>query len=448
MKPKFSARLICGVALLCIVCVLLLWCFHHPAISFSVVPQISAGDGHAIALMPDGRLYSWGRNEFGQAGGFGPGLTQWISPTIYLQRATNWARIAAGDNHSLAIKSDGSLWAWGRNDYGQMGIGRYDDATSPSGMPTMRPNPMRVGLETNWVAVAGGVCFSVGLKTDGTLWTWGANWAGQLGDEATNKLCALFTDFELASRAPKTNRPTAVGTDRNWSAIACGAEHVLALKSDGSLWAWGRNDCGQLGDGTTEHRNQPTRIGNGNDWTAIAAGGGFTGGHSVALKGDGSLWLWGNYCPKATVRTVMNSPMSTQPKRVGTDTNWVKIAAGDGLTLAIKRGGTLWAMGLDCSGIAGKQNATLSQLTRIGRGSDWIGAVAEGVGYYGGRNDYCIYGLKSDGTLWVWGGDLRRPGNTRLQKLQAWLLKIGIKATWLNPPIRRPAQLLAPRRPA
>lgn len=426
---------------------LLIWVFRRPARSGLPVPQIAAGDGHAVALLAGGRLYGWGRNEFGQSGGFGPGLAHWISPRVYPQRTTNWVRIAAGDNHSLAIKSDGSLWAWGRNDYGQTGTGRYDEVTSASGMPNMHPTPTRVGVDTNWMAIAAGVCFSAGLRTDGTLWTWGANWAGQLGDGATNRLCALFQDFDFASHAPKTNRPTMVGKDRDWSAIACGAEHVLSLKSDGSLWAWGRNDCGQLGDGTTEYRNRPTRVGNDTDWSTIAAGGGFTGGHSVALKRDGSLWIWGNYRPQAATRTVMNAAMSTVPRRLGTDTDWAAIAAGDGLTLAIKKNGTFWAIGLDCSGMAGKPNATLSQLTQIGTGTDWIAAAAEGVGYYGGRNGYCTYGLKSDGTLWVWGGDLRPAPNKHLQKLQAWLLRFGIKATWLNRPLARPARLLDPARP-
>jgi alpha-tubulin suppressor-like RCC1 family protein len=126
-----------------------------------------------------------------------------VSPRIFQQRGSNWVKIATGDNHSLGIKSDGSLWAWGRNDFGQMGIGRYDSLLSPAGMPIMRPQPVRVGLETNWAAVGGGVLFSVALKTDGTLWTWGGNWAGQLGDGASHSLCPLFSNSIMRSSAPK-----------------------------------------------------------------------------------------------------------------------------------------------------------------------------------------------------------------------------------------------------
>jgi alpha-tubulin suppressor-like RCC1 family protein len=137
----------------------------------------------------------------------------------------------------------------------------------------------------------------------------------------------------------------------------------------------------------------------------------------------------------------MNATMATRPTRLGTDNDWRQIVAGDGLTLAIKKNGSLWALGLDCSGVLGKPNVTLNQLSRIGKGTDWVGAAVEGVGYYGGRDSYCTYGLKADGTLWAWGSNLRRPVNKHVQKVQIWLAKIGIKAAWLNPRIARPARL-------
>ena len=431
MKTKHFAFVAGGLVLFLALVVLWIWPISRPSVTGPVAPRVSAGDGHAVAVAADGYLYGWGRNDFGQAG-FGQAVTQWVSPRIFIFRATNWARVATGDNHSLGIRMDGSLWSWGRNDFGQMGIGRYDSTSSASGMPSMRPSPIRVGLETNWAAIAGGVLYSVALKTDGTLWTWGGNWAGQLGDGAGHPLCALFSNYDLASRSPKTNSPAPVGIDRDWMAVASGTEHVLALKTNGSLWAWGRNDCGQLGDGTLENRGQPTRIGSDADWLAIAAGGGFTGGHSVALKKDGSLWIWGNYCPKATLTIIMGAALATQPTRVGSDHDWKQIAAGDGLTLAVKKNGTLWALGLDCSSMVGKPNSTISQLTQVGRASDWVGAAAEGPGYFGGRSAYCTYGLKADGSLWVWGGNLRRAPNKKVQMVQNWLAKLGIRTPWLN----------------
>jgi alpha-tubulin suppressor-like RCC1 family protein len=441
MKTKRRALLIGGLALLFILVMPFALFPPRPILVGPVAPQISAGDGHAVALMADGRIYGWGRNDFGQAG-FGQCVTQWLSPRIFLQRGSNWVKIATGDNHSLAIRPDGSLWSWGRNDFGQMGIGRYDTTTSDSGMPSMRPSPIRVGSDTNWVAMAAGVLYSVALKSDGSLWSWGGNWAGQLGNGTTNRLVALFSNYELASQAPKTNCPVQVGADRDWVAIAAGAEHLLALKSNGSLWGWGRNDCGQLGDGTVEYRAQPTQIGTETNWADVAAGGGFTGGHSVALKRDGSLWVWGNYRPKASPQIVMGAATATRPTRLGADNDWKQIVAGDGFTLAIKSDGSLWAVGLDCSGVLGKVNGTINTMTRIGNRNDWVAAAIEGVGYYGGRDAYCTYGLEADGTLWVWGNNLRRPMNKHVQEVQALLAKIGIKADWLNPRIPRPARFL------
>ncbi len=146
--------------------------------------------------------------------------------------APNKPVLAAGHYHTLAIQKDGSLWAWGRNDYGQLGLGDTTD----------RIAPVQVGTGTKWVAVAAGGDHSLGLTIDGRLWAWGNNEAGQLGlGNANEKWC-----------------PTLVGT--GYVAVAAGAYHSLGLKADGSLWAWGWNNYGQLGLGDTTNRLSPTQI--------------------------------------------------------------------------------------------------------------------------------------------------------------------------------------------
>ena len=163
--------------------------------------------------------------------------------------------ISAEGFHSAALKSNGTLWTWGSNWKGQLGDGTNID----------RNTPTRIGVDSDWLAISAGALHTIALKSDGTLWTWGDNEYSQLGDGTG--IISRYT-------------PTRIGTDTDWIEIAGGGTHTLALKSDGTLWAWGYNYFGQLGDGTDARKNIPTRIGTDTDWTAVSAG----AGHSLALK--------------------------------------------------------------------------------------------------------------------------------------------------------------------
>ncbi len=156
-----------------------------------------------------------------------------IASTVAANDAS-FQSIAAGNWHTVAIQADGSLWAWGRNDVGQLGIGPTADQSSP----------VQVGTGQNWRAVAAGDQHTVAVKTDGTLWAWGYNGWGQLG-------IGSYTT---------TNQPVQVGTDQDWRSVAAGGDHTVALKTDGSLWTWGWNQFGQVGNGTTKTQYSPTPI--------------------------------------------------------------------------------------------------------------------------------------------------------------------------------------------
>lgn len=283
--------------------------------------------------------------------------------------------LAAGKRHTLAIRRDGALWAWGDNSSGQLG----------DGTTALRPLPAQIGTHTNWAAVAAGHAHSVALKTDGTLWAWGENGFGQLG---------------LGENLIKQQTmPVQIGTNSNWYAIAAGAGHTLALRQDGALWAWGWNDKGQLGSASTRNSYEPRQVGIGTDpmrqifdskWTAISA----NGHHTLALRDDGSLWAWGNNNTGQLGLGARSTPTKGSPCQVGSETNWAATAAGDRHSLAMKIDGTLWTWGDNSSGQIGSTNAMVFAPIKIMASTGWLD-IAAGEAH--------SLATSSDGQLWSWG---------------------------------------------
>jgi len=242
------------------------------AFSESCIQAFSVGIKNTFAITTDGSLWAWGSNEYGRLGdgtetvyGFSHTITvdnDKKSP-VKIGTATNWASIVASGGHTVAIKTDGTLWAWGFNGTGQLG----------DGTNTQRTSPVHIGTATNWKSVSTVGDHTVAIKTDGTLWAWGFNYFGQLGDGTiTNR-----------------NSPVQIGTATNWKSIGAGSGHTIAIKTDGTLWAWGYNGSGQLGDGTSTQRTSPVQIGTANNWKSISLG----NAHTIAIKTDGTLWAWG-----------------------------------------------------------------------------------------------------------------------------------------------------------
>src|SRR6185312_1603769 len=165
---------------------------------------------------------------------------------------------------TTALKSDGTVWSWGSNGFGQLGNGGYTSTTTP----------VQTTI-TGVVAISSWSAFTLALKSDGTVWGWGTDYSGELGDGGSN-----------------TNRPSPVRTLNltNVVAIANGWIHGLAVKSDGTVWTWGRNVNGQLGDGTFTNRSAPVQVSGLTAATAAAGG----ENHSLALKSDGTVWAWGD----------------------------------------------------------------------------------------------------------------------------------------------------------
>ena len=195
------------------------------------IKQISASGTHTVAVKTDGSLWAWGYNNYGE---LGDGTTIDKNAPVRIGSDTNWSFVTAGTHHTMAVKDDGSLWAWGWNYSGQLG----------DGITTYKNIPTQIGTDTDWLIVTAGMLYTTAVKADGSLWAWGYNQAGRLGDGTTTG----------------KNIPTRIGTDTDWLIATAGFYNAMAVKADGSVWAWGDNQAGQLGDGTDTNRHSPVQI--------------------------------------------------------------------------------------------------------------------------------------------------------------------------------------------
>ena len=308
----------------------------------SPIPQLegfrisSAGANHGLALRTDGALWAWGSNVFGQ---LGDGTMECRDSPVRIRAGREWASVSAGANHTVALGTDGSLWAWGAG-------GRLGDDSAYN-----RGSPVRIQAGTEWASVSAGGMHTMAIREDGSLWAWGSNWpAGQLGDGATRFVLFDPESPELGGVDvhEDSHTPVQIQPGTTWKTVSAGMMHTVAIRGDGSLWAWGGNGFGQLGDGTTENRSTPVRIGAEADWVSVSAG----YEHTMAIRGDGSLWAWGSngFGRTGLGRTTGNT---ATPGQVRPDTTWGNVSAGDLHTVAVKTDGTLWAWGFNMNGELG-----------------------------------------------------------------------------------------------
>ena len=342
--------------------------------------SLAAGGIDSLLVKPDGTLWSWGANYYGE---LGLGDTTPRAVPTQVGGAGDWMMVAAGPNRyvKFAIKVDGTLWRWGDNEPWFL--------SGSGGPPEL--SPTRVGSDADWSAVAVGSMFALAVKQDGTLWAWGSNYNGQLG---------------LGDTAPRASF-TQIGTDNDWSAISCGRDHSAALKQDGSLWSWGANDSGQLGLGNRVETWVPLQVGGA--WEAIGCG----SLHTLAIKPDGTLWAWGgNYLGGLGQGDYGEGSERLVPAEVGSSTDWVAVDGGEWHSVGLKDDGTMWGWGDNGYGALGPSvtstvdgyRATLTP-TQMNPATDWA-AVSCG--------DLYTLAQKQDGSFVAWGRQQYGPDRRRL----------------------------------
>ena len=336
---------------------------HGPANSgvLSGIIALGSGEYSSNAVKKDGTVWSWGRNFNGQLGD--NTTTGRLTPVQVLGPAgigvlTGITALGVtADNHSIAVKNDGTAWAWGDNTYGQLG----DNTTTGRLTPVQVRGLANVGVLTGIIAVGGDEYHSIALKNDGTVWAWGDNTYGQLGDNTTT---ARLTPVQVRG-------PANVGVLTGIIAVAAGQFQCIALKNDGTVWTWGRNNFGQLGDNTTIDRLTPVQVlgpGGVLFLTGITsiAGGDY---HTIALKNDSTVWDWGRNTFGSlgdNTNTDRLTPVQVRGSgNVGVLSGIIAIAAGDLHSLAIKNDGTIWGWGDNGYGTLGDNTTTTPRNTPV-----------------------------------------------------------------------------------
>ena len=412
--------------------------------------KVAAGGSHTAALKSDGTLVSWGWNRSGQ---LGDGTANDRLAPISVVTTGGWTVVSSGKFHTVAIRADGGLWAWGFNQNGQLGDGTFVD----------RMSPKQVGTDKTWVAVSAGEAHTVALKKDGTAWAWGRNFNGQLGDKS-------YVDRTVPTKVFEPVLPTGFTTVA-WTAISAGSTHTVGRRADGTIWSWGNNDQGQLGQypvvvsrtsttqptspvlsSSTTTFNAATKIktttviaaatkdyyttttttdfslapptginypiqitsdlswvsGPEETWVAVSAG----GAHTIAIRADGALFSWG--ANAAGQLGTGNNTTSYSATHIGTDTDWAIISAGGSHSLAVKSDGTLWAWGSNSDGQLGVGDSAITVQSSplqidLASKSKWT-ALSAGLLH--------TFAIKSDGTLWGWGRNTEgQQGNGAIQNL-------------------------------
>lgn len=294
----------------------------------SGVLQVAAGWSHNLAITSGGVVWAWGWNGFGQ---LGDGTLAERTTPVQVAGLSGVRQVAGGFEHSLALRSDGTVWAWGANHNGELGNGVFSD--------TPQPTPVQVFGLTGVTKIAAGFDYSVALRSDGTVWAWGDGDSGELGDGQANQ----------------SSIPVQVTGLSQVTSISVGWDAAYAIRTTSAgptLWAWGANFSGDLGDGTQAEHDTPEQVTGVPGIVQVSAGGQF----AIALASDGSVWGWGGDDWGQFGNTPTHALVTHPIKTLAAGSGITQLSAGQSHVLALTSGGGVLAWGLNSDGELGNGN--------------------------------------------------------------------------------------------
>ncbi|WP_339835342.1 hypothetical protein [uncultured Flavobacterium sp.] len=324
----------------------------------------SFSGGHTTAKKSDGTLWGWGYASSGQLAT----LSQNEPKPVKLSEEKDWKTVQTGIKNTFAIKQDGTLWACGSNEYGALGINSEEQVVEYF---------HQVGEDSNWIKVAPSYLFTVGIKADGTIWAWGQNDSNQMGNK---------------TKSAQELSPIQIGEASNWGDIATTTNKTaFAIKEDGTIWGWGLNDSNLIvADSRVGNTYLPTQVNNDKDWVRIEGG----KNHVIAQKTDGTIWAWG----ESSMGQLGSGDLVTytnRPQLVSAD-KWIDFSAGFAVSYAVKNDGTLWAWGRNNFGQLGDGTTENRNVpVQIGTNKNWKTVQAKGF--------QATMLTKADGSIWYMG---------------------------------------------
>ncbi|TVY09045.1 RCC1 domain-containing protein [Paenibacillus cremeus] len=341
--------------------------------------SVAAGSNFSLALKDDGVVYAWGSNASGQLGT--PFIRNISGEPGYLVGLGEVKAIAAGNSHAIILTKDGDVYTWGANAFGQLGLGNYDKTNTLTN---------KIADLSHVVSIAAGSFYSMAVKDDGSVWTWGNNAMGQLGDgtTTTKTVPTQVPRFSLNASQPLAGSTINYTNELGTSPLSAGDSFTQVIKN-GKVWSWGENTYGQLGNGSSITKNSPQPLDSLSDAAQIAAG----TSHSVVLQRNGTVVSWGlNYSGQLGDG---GTASKSTPAAVPGLTDVTQIASGANFSFYLKKDATLWASGDNTLGQLA--DGTIDPKSSPGpiEGLPLAQAVAAGYSH--------ALALSLDGSVWAWG---------------------------------------------